>query len=174
MFLLPAVDRNPLVEIALRVHEADADQRHAEVAGFLAVIAGQHTQAAGVDRQRLVQRELGGKIGDDLAVERRAVLRPPRALGGARFVEAGDRGVIQRQKLRVLRGLLQTRGIDGEQHPHRVVRRLSPQRVVEAAEDLPCGRRPAPPQIERELVQAMNAAREVERRVRNVPSDCSR
>ena len=66
--LLPAVGRQALVEVALRIHEADADQRHAEVARFLAVIAGQHAEAAGVDRQRLVQRELGGEVGDRLAL----------------------------------------------------------------------------------------------------------
>jgi hypothetical protein len=36
-----------------------------EVAG-LAVIAGQHAKAAGVNRQRLVQRELRGEVGDRL------------------------------------------------------------------------------------------------------------
>ena len=63
-FLLPAFRRHRLVEVALRIHEADADERHAEVARFLAVIAGEHAEAAGVDRQRLVQRELGGEVGD--------------------------------------------------------------------------------------------------------------
>jgi hypothetical protein len=49
------------MEIALRVHEADADERHAEVAGFLAVVAREHAETAGVNRQRLMQRELGEK-----------------------------------------------------------------------------------------------------------------
>ena len=62
--LLPAFGRHALVEVALRIHEADADERHAEVARFLAVIAGEHAEAAGVDRQRLVQRELRGEVGD--------------------------------------------------------------------------------------------------------------
>ena len=61
-FLLPAVVRHPLVEVALRIHEADADERHAEIAGLLAVVAGQHAQAAGVDRQGLVQRELRREV----------------------------------------------------------------------------------------------------------------
>ena len=52
--LLPAVGRDALVEVALRIHEADADERQAQIAGFLAVVAGQHAEAAGVDRQRLV------------------------------------------------------------------------------------------------------------------------
>ena len=55
------------MEVALRIHEPDADQRHAEVARLLAVIAGEHAEPAGVDRQRLVQRELGGEVGDRLA-----------------------------------------------------------------------------------------------------------
>ena len=69
--LLPAVVGHALAEVALRIHEADADERHAEVGGFLAVIAGQHAEAAGVDRQRLVQRELGGEVRDAAAVEHR-------------------------------------------------------------------------------------------------------
>ena len=76
VLLLPAFVRNALVEVALRVHEPDADQRHAEVAGLLAVIAGEHAQAAGIDGQRLVQRELRREVRDDLAVERRTVFAP--------------------------------------------------------------------------------------------------
>jgi hypothetical protein len=67
LLLLPAVGGERLVEVALRVHETDADERHAEVAGLLAVIAREHAQAAGVDRQRLMQRELGREVGDRLA-----------------------------------------------------------------------------------------------------------
>ena len=67
--LLPAVGRQALMEVALRIHEADADERHAEVARFLAVIARQHAEAAGIDRQRLMQRELRGEVGDLLADE---------------------------------------------------------------------------------------------------------
>ena len=58
VLLLPAVVRHALVEVALRIHEADADERHAEVTRLLAVVAGEHAEAAGVDRQRLVQGEL--------------------------------------------------------------------------------------------------------------------
>ncbi len=65
-FLLPPVGRDSLAEISLRVHEADADERHAEVARLLAVVAGEHAQAACVNRQRLVKRELGTEIGDHL------------------------------------------------------------------------------------------------------------
>ena len=53
-----------LPEVALVVVEADADQRDAEVGGRLDVIAGQDAEAARVDRQRLVQPELGREVGD--------------------------------------------------------------------------------------------------------------
>ena len=49
--LLPSVSGQALMKIALRIHEADADERYPEVAGFLAVIACQRAQAAGVNRQ---------------------------------------------------------------------------------------------------------------------------
>ena len=58
-FLLPAVLRDRLMEVPLRVHETDAHQRHAEIAGLLAVIAREHAQTTGVDGQRLMNRELG-------------------------------------------------------------------------------------------------------------------
>ena len=73
---LPPFGRDVLVEVALRIHEADADERHAEVAGLLAVVAGQHAEAAGVDRQRLVQRELGGEVRDRLRRRRPGTFAP--------------------------------------------------------------------------------------------------
>ena len=76
--LLPALGRDVLVEVALRIHEADADQRHAEVAGFLAVIAREHAETARVNRQRLVQRELGREVGNRLSLEIRTCSLPPR------------------------------------------------------------------------------------------------
>jgi hypothetical protein len=56
------VDR--LHEVALPVQEADADERQADVARGLGVIAGEHPEAAGIDRQALVQSEFGAEIGD--------------------------------------------------------------------------------------------------------------
>ena len=79
------------MEVALRIHEADADERHAEVAGFLAVIAGEHAEAAGVDRQRLVQRELGGEIGDRWPLRVRDTVLPPGVCAPRARVERVDR-----------------------------------------------------------------------------------
>ncbi len=156
MLLLPAVGGQPLMEVALRVHEPDADERHSKVARFLAVIAREHAKAAGVDRQRLMQCELGGEIGDHPSVEIGPVRRPPGAFGGARFVEAGDRFVVIGEKARILRRLGEPCRVDGAQHAHRVVRRRAPEPVIEAAKDLPGWRPPAPPKVEREFVKPVD------------------
>jgi hypothetical protein len=63
-FELPAIFGELLGEVALPIRQADADQRNAEIRSGLQVVAGQHAQAAGVDRHALVQAELGGEIGD--------------------------------------------------------------------------------------------------------------
>ncbi len=134
-FLLPAFRRHALMEVPLRIHEADADQRDAQIAGFLAVIAGEHAEAAGVNRQRLVQRELRRKVGDRAGAVVETVLPPgvPRAAG---TVQRLDRRVVNGEEAVVLCHLLQALRRDVAQHQHGVVRRLSPQRVVEEAEDL--------------------------------------
>ena len=140
--LLPAFGRHALMEISLRIHEPDADQRDPEVAGLLAVIPGEHTEAAGVNRQRLVQRELGGKVGDRARRVRIAAM-PPRVARAARARRA------RRSRCRRPRGNCSSgrRGVQHRpaeicvQHQHRVVRGLAPQRVIEAAEHVPGLRR---------------------------------
>ena len=63
LLALPTAFVEPLQKVALPVEKADADQRNVQVRCALDVVAGQHAQAAGVNRQRLVQPELGGEIG---------------------------------------------------------------------------------------------------------------
>ena len=67
-----AGDVDALVEVAGAVHQADADHRQGEVGGLLQDVAGQHAEAAGVDRQRAMHAELG-------AAERDRVLGLSRA-----------------------------------------------------------------------------------------------
>ena len=71
--LLVTVRVDGLAEVAVAVEQADGDERQGHVRGGLAVIAGEHTQAAGVDGQRLVQPVLGAEVGDR-AVQRAAVI----------------------------------------------------------------------------------------------------
>ena len=155
-FFLPPFGRDVLMEVTLRVHEPHADERHAEVARFLAVIAGQNAEPAGVDRQRLVDRELRGKVRDRLAVKVRERARPPGVVGRPRRLECGDCKIVDSQKFRI-RG----RGLyffmrNHLQHAHGVVRRCAPERVIEAPKYL-ARVVPAPPQVDREVMEPGNA-----------------
>src|SRR5207253_4717745 len=62
--LLPAVDVQVLTEVTLPVHEADADERQAEIAGRLQMISRQNTKTARIDRKTFMNSELGGEIAD--------------------------------------------------------------------------------------------------------------
>ena len=53
-----------LPEVALLPQQADADHRHAQVAGRLEEVAGQDAQAAAVDGQGLAEAELHAEVGD--------------------------------------------------------------------------------------------------------------
>ena len=60
-----------LEEISLPVEQADADERQAQVARSLAVIAGENAKAAGVDRQAFMETEFGTEIGDQVGLRER-------------------------------------------------------------------------------------------------------
>ena len=64
MLLLPAVAGEGLAEVAVPVEQPDADQRYAEVAGGLEMVAGEDAEAAGVLRQGGGDAELGREVGD--------------------------------------------------------------------------------------------------------------
>ncbi len=151
--LLPALRRHALVEVALGIHEADADERHAEVARFLAVVAGEHAQAARVDRQRLVERELGGEICDAVPVRAVVPAAPPGVAGLARRFEIRDRPVVEGQELRRPGRRLQPVPRDHAQHADRVVLGAAPERVVELPEDLAGTRVPDPPQVDGQILE---------------------
>ena len=91
VLVLPALAIEPLPEVALVVIEADADQRHAEVRRALDVVAGEDAEAARVDRQRLVEAELGGEVGDRPRPEHAGVARAPGVRRVAGTPAAGGR-----------------------------------------------------------------------------------
>src|SRR6266446_2090621 len=60
--LLPAVAVQPLPEISLTIKQADADQWNSEIGCALDVVAGQHAQSAGINRNRFMQAEFSREI----------------------------------------------------------------------------------------------------------------
>ena len=81
LLLLPAADVEPLAEIALPVEQSDADERNVQVRRALDVIAGEHAEAAGIDRHRLVQAELGREIATGRGRSTPACVAPHVAVG---------------------------------------------------------------------------------------------
>ena len=152
--LLPAVRGQALAEVALWVEEAHADERQAQVAGLLGVVAGQNAQAAGVDRQRAVQAELEGEVGDGFVLQFGiGAVEPAMAVGHGpvevqqHFVEAAQEGRIggaRRQRLVA----------DQAQYFDRVVLGAPPQGKVEAAKDITSVGVPAPPDVKGQLRQS--------------------
>ena len=77
LFVLPAVDVEMLLEIALVVEQPDGHQRHAQPAGALDVVAREHAQTAGIDGDRLVDAELEREVGHRLGTEHAGMGPPP-------------------------------------------------------------------------------------------------
>ena len=147
VLVLPAVDVEPLPEVALVVIQPDANQRNAEIGRALQMIAGEDAEAAGVDRQRLVQAELGGEVSHRPRAEHAGVLAAPGVLRLQVFaepavgvVDAPMEGELRRPRLELRRRhLLQQQ--DG------IVVALAPAQRVELAEQADRLFVPAPPQV---------------------------
>jgi len=60
--LLPAVGGEILLEISVAVEQADSDEWEGNFAGAFEMIAGENSQAAGIDGQGFVNSEFGRKI----------------------------------------------------------------------------------------------------------------
>ena len=70
--VLHAVVVDRLREVALLVEQTHGDEAGALIARRLAVVGGQHAEAAGVDREALVKAVLGAEVGDERLISRRA------------------------------------------------------------------------------------------------------
>ena len=147
-FLLEAVAIEMLLEIALVVEQADGHERHGQAAGALDVVAGEHAQAARVDRHRFVQAELGGEIGDRPRAEDAGFAGTP---GVARvvqvFLEPAMGLVDARVEHHLGRPLGELLGRHLGEHDDRIVVDLSPLDRIQVAKQVDDFRVPAPPQV---------------------------
>ena len=143
--LLPALAGERLLEVAVPVEQADADDRDAEVAGGLEVVAGEDAEAAGVLRQHRGDAELGREVAD----RARSVLDPalvPPVLGEVRREVALDRAEPLAE-LTVGRELVEARRLDRTEQADRIASGRLPQLGVDRGEDVLGGRVPGPPQV---------------------------
>ena len=150
--LLPAVGVELLAEVALPVHQADADERDAEAAGRLQVVAGQHAETARVLGQGLGDAELGREVGH--AAQRR--WRPGSGTTGApRGSGAGRRAISPRKPMKAGSAA----SCSSRWRPTRPSRRTGswkrqlPDLGVDPAEQVAGPVVPGPAQVERQLLE---------------------
>ncbi len=147
VLVLPAFVIEMLAEIALVVIETDADQRDAEVGRALEVITGQDAEAAGIDRQRLVESELRREVRDRTRAEHAGLACAPRVFRLQVFLHPTV-GVVDPSVQRQLGGSrLELRDRHVTQHDQRVVVALGPQHRIEIPEQAGGFVVPRPPQI---------------------------
>ena len=149
--LLPALAGERLLEVAVPVEQADADDRDAEVAGRLEVVAGQDAEAAGVLRQHGGDAELGREVGDRGRPVAAAALVP--AVLGEVALQVGPGHPEPLQEALVGGQLLEPGVADRAEQPHRVAPGRLPQLGVDLGEDVLGGRVPRPAQVAGELAQ---------------------
>ena len=149
---LVAVRGEILTEVSVAVQQADGDERDSEIGGRLEMVAGEHSESAGILGQRLGQTELGREVGDQSEGAVRALLEPTSARYGV--VEIGEAGVETGLDPRVVGEAGPPRRRELLEQPHRVVTTRLPQLVVERGEQGPTGLMPGPVQIRRQPAQA--------------------
>ena len=149
-FELPAVLGQLLFEIALAVNQADTNQRNAEIRGRFEMVAGQYTQAARIDWQRLMNAEFGRKIRDHFVLAARKTFLVPGATVQINVKRVDD--ALQLRHVGIVVGhLLQAVLADLPQHGDRVVVDALPQLDVQPAKKLARRVVPRPPEVVGEL-----------------------
>ena len=144
-----AVAAQLLAVVAAAVQQPDGHERDAQIGRGLEVVARQHAQPAGIQRQALVQPELGTEIGDahPLLCRRGGALEPCscakilRELLLAHAQQAGEIAVAGQHRAPFRR--------QGRQGLERVVVRRFPQHGIQGGEQPLRIRIPGPPQIVR-------------------------
>ena len=124
-----------------------ATKRHAQAAGAFDVVAGEHAQAAGVDRHRFVNAELERKIGHRLRAEHAGVGAAPMRRFAHVFLQPAIRLIDAAVKHQLGRPHFQPLGRELRKQRDRIVVELPPANRIEIAEEVDHLRVPTPPQV---------------------------
>ena len=157
--LLPGVRREHLPEEALPVEDPDPDERHAEVARGLQVVAGQDAEAARVDREHLGEAELGAEVRDAVAPGGEG--GDPRARGRSGVLgREGGRGLLDACDVVRIRG--ERREPRRVHHPQEQngISRAMPLLRIELAKESARMRPPRPPHVAGEVGEGSELRRQ--------------
>ena len=144
--LLPALAGQRLLEVAVAVEQAHADDRDAQVGGGLEVVAGQDAEAAGVLRQDGGDAVLGREVGDRAGRVGAGLAGVP-ALAVQVVLERLGRDPQPLEERRVAGQLVEPLAPHGAEQAHRVVVDVGPQPLVDRPEDVLRLRVPGPAQV---------------------------
>ena len=145
--LLPAVGEEVLVQVPVRVHEPDRDERDVEVGALLEVVAREKSEAAGVERQGVVEAVLGREVGDPERGPAAVHLLEPAVLLGHVPAEPVHDHVVTVEVRRVGRRGLEDLGREPAEEADRVVDALLPERGRQLLEEEPGLGVPRPPEV---------------------------
>ena len=145
--LLPAGGVEPLTEVALAIEQSDTDERYSQVRGALDVVAGQHAQPAGVDRQRFVDPEFGREVGDRLAPQDPGVRVAPGRGTVPVLLQPAERVIDPVRQRQVADALVQIDERHLRQQGHGVAPQLVPTGRIEIPEQAHGAGVPAPPHV---------------------------
>ncbi len=151
--LLIAEGVDLLTEVAAPVEQSGTDEGDPEIRGRLGVVAGEHPESTGVDRERGVDAVLGAEVGNG-ALRQFAGMSasPPRVLVVHVLLEAPGRfGIEVVEGLRLIEQIPRL-GIERAQHVDRVVV-LAPERRVETPPEVVGDGIPGPPEVVGKFVQ---------------------
>ena len=145
--LLPPVRQDVLVEVTLRVHEPDGDNRNAEIAALFEMVTGKETQPSGVHRKGVVQTIFRGEVCNGQGTTAGILFQEPAGRGVHVAPEAVHDNIVPPQVLLILFSSEEEllRGVP--EHSHRVVDARLPCQPVELLKEDPRLGMPAPPEI---------------------------
>ena len=132
VFFLPAVASQALTKISVAIEQPDSDERHTQIARGFQVIAREHPQPAGIERQRVVYAVLCAEVCDGIfARDLLFGVRFPGALVRHVSIETFGEPPHTLAIVRVTRHLHQAKLRDFRQQASRVVLALFPDRRIE-------------------------------------------
>ena len=120
---LPAVRSQRLVEVAVRVHQPDADEGDAEFRGRLEMVPREHAESPGVNGDGFVQREFRAEVRHREVAER-GVARAEPGRGGV--TPGAQRRVVSPEEAGIFGQVVKALGSGGPQQRHGVVPRAAP------------------------------------------------
>lgn len=155
--LLPPVDPDALVEVALAIENAHTDKWDAEIRRRLAVIAREHAEPAAVDRHRAMHAELGAEVSDGLCSQIGLCAAEPRMLERRLGGKPAHHRVVSLEEGRIRSQRDQPGRIDVVEEIDGIVAIQVPEVFVDAAKQRASFTVPAPRKIVGDVCQAANA-----------------